>query len=423
VLRQREVDLDRLRELGTRSTSAFAGDQQWIFRRVESIAFEGSLIRRRISVDFAIPRGLPSTRRGMQRLFYVPLSVLTKSPPLLNFDLRVEDQQGHLLTTEGNAVIDDALMRAFLAELLGPARAACCEDAVHILTGPCSPEESQQTYDQIERFVGNAEPLELRRSILRLAHSLRRSYVLWVPVVGNAGERHIAYFSYDQLYDRYSGLGRRVIRTLAWGGGDEYVEVPHVGQYGSYHIDVRPPPGLRVEDADLYFVYERPEPGQPSPQPPPVETQIADECAHLYAVGERPGSALLRVRMMPNWRGFLAGAWMAAVGIAALLTAFWRWADQLTKDPTAAVTVLVIVPALLGVVALRPTAHPRVFARLYGVQLLLYVSGALSVLSALVAIRYEHLVEPTRALWRDAAYGSYLVLGAVTVSLLRAVRR
>ena len=359
----------------------------------------------------------------MHRLFYVPLSVLAKSPPLLTFDLRVEGQYGHLLTTEGNAVMDEALVRALLSELLGSVQAACCDDAVHTLTGPATPADAQRAYEEIERAASGAGSPELRRSVLRLAHSLRRSYILWVPVIGDAGERHIAYFGYDQLYETYSGLGRRLVRTLAWGGGDEYVEVPHVGQYGSYHINMRPPPGLRMEEADLYFVYERPQPGQPYPEPPPVDTQIDDDCVHLYAVGARPGSALLQVRMMPNWRGFLAGAWMAALGIAALLTAFWRWAPHLTQDPVASVAVLVIVPTLLGVIALRPTTHPRVFARLFGVQALLYVSGGLSIFSALVAIRYEKSVEPTQAIWRDAAYGAYLVLAVVTISLVRAIRR
>jgi hypothetical protein len=422
LLPQHEVDLDRLRELGARSTAAFLPEQPWLFRRVESISFIGSaVLRRKVSVDYWIPRGLPSTRRTSGLLFYVPLSVLSKWPPLLSFDLRTDHQPGHLLTAEGNGEMDAALLKALIRDHFGPERALGCEGAAHKLA-TLRTSDAWQAYSEISSFLEDAEPEDARQHVLRIAHSMARARILWVPVVGHAGDRHVAHFSYDVRFGTAQAAFRiRAARTLSWGGGDEYLEVPHVGQSGSYHIDVQAPEGLQVIDTSLYFLYDRPQHGEELPPSPIVNTQEIGERAHVYTTSHRPGSALLRVRMMPGWRGFIGAAWMMALGIAGLLTAFWRWSSAMTMDPTSSVALLVIVPAVLGVITLRPRTHPRTFDRLVGVQLLLFLSGSLSIFSALVAIRFEKRLEPTRALWRDAAYGSYLVFILISFSLLIAV--
>jgi hypothetical protein len=337
----------------------------------------------------------------------------------------VGHESAHLLTTVGNSVIDEAVLSSLVSQLVGPHQAFCCRDAIHTLAGPASPEDADTAYAEIERCLAHAPAGSSHRVAQRLAYALRRAYILWVPVIGHEGDRQIAHIDYVERFQtrRRSRAMLRAARTLAWGGGDEYVTIPHVGQHGSYHIDVETTPGLRMEDADLYFLYEEPRDGEPSPEIPEVDVQITDERAHLYTVAERPGSAVARVRMMPTWRGFLAGAFIAALGIAALLTAFWRWAPELVHDPTSSVAILVIVPALLGLIALRPTAHPLVFSRLFGVQLLMYLAGTLSVFSALVAIRYAHQVGPAHALWRDCAVASYVVLAMVGFGFARAARR
>jgi hypothetical protein len=90
-------------------------------------------------------------------------------------------------------------------------------------------------------------------------------------------------------------------------------------------------------------------------------------------------------------------------------------------DATSSVAILLIVPAVLGLIALRPAVHPRTLDRLVGVQLLLFGSGSLSIFAAFVAVRYEKHLEPTRALWRDAAYGSYTILLMLTITLVVAL--
>jgi hypothetical protein len=354
-------------------------------------------------------------------LFYVPLSVLAKWPPLLDFDLDINGQPAHLLTAVANGAMDQALLNSLLDNLVGSDRAACCTGAVHDLATSRSPTPAAiAAYEAIRTSISDAQPEEVKRNVLRIASAMQTAYILWVPAFGTVGDRYVAHFAYDYEFKRTARLRTRAVRTLAWGGEDEYLVMGHVGLSGSYHIDVEAPPDLAVTDSDLYFIFDRPGDGNGVPQPPPVYTQQVGSRAHVYTSGERTDDALLRVRLTPTRRGFLAGAWIAALGIAALLTAFWRWSDELSNDPTSSVAVLVIVPGILGLIALRPRTHPWTFDRLIGVQLLLFLSGALSVTAALVAIRYGYSAEPARALWRDAAYGAYLVLLMVSVSLWRA---
>ena len=421
LLPQHHVDLDRLRELGANSTAAFLPDQWWLFRRVEYVSFIGALgLRRKISVDFEIPSGLPSTRRRSGPLVYVPLSVLTKWPPLLSFDLTVDDQPGHLLTASGNGEMDAALLDALIARCLGSHHSFCCRSASHALATRRG-SEAWAAYDQLRGLLENAEPEDLRRQVLRIAHSMAQSQHLWVPVTGYAGDRHVAHFSYDVRYATSERFPIRAARTLAWGGGNEWLEIPHVGQTGSYHIDVEAPEGLLVMDTSVYFLYDKSRYGDETPDPPEVEIQQVGERTHIYTPSERPGSAFLVVRMMPRWRGFIGAAWLMAIGIAALLTAFWRWAPYLSQDATSSVAILVIAPAVLGVITLRSGVHPRTLDRLIGVQLLLFASASLSVFAALVAIRWEKHVEPTRAIWRDLGYGSYVIVIMIGISVVVAM--
>ncbi|MGO9955663.1 MAG: hypothetical protein ACLP50_06700 [Solirubrobacteraceae bacterium] len=339
---------------------------------------------------------------------------------MLSFDLNVDGQPGHLLTMQGNGEMDAALLQALITDLLGPRWAFCCSDAAHVLAVSRGA-DAWRAYDQLSAFLEDAEPEEARRRTLEVAQSMTRSYVLWVPVMGRPGDRQVAHFSYEIGYEKSSSVRIRTLRTLSWGGGDEYLQVPHVGQSGSYHIDVQAPDGLYVMDTSVYFVYGRPEHGESVPEAPEANVQQIGERAHIYTAGRRPGTALIRVRMMPRWRGFIGASWMTALGIAGLLTAFWRWSAAMTQDPTSSVAILVIVPAVLGAITLRPSVHPKTLDRLFGVQLLLFASGSLSVFSALVGVRFEKQLEPTRALWRDAAYGSYVVLIMISISLLVAL--
>src|ERR1700758_5611029 len=74
--------------VGRASATAYAAHEEWLYRRVETIEFIGRhSVKRSISVDFEVPSRLPSLRdRAPKGTSLVPISVLHKWPPLMDFD-------------------------------------------------------------------------------------------------------------------------------------------------------------------------------------------------------------------------------------------------------------------------------------------------------------------------------------------------
>ena len=75
--------------VGRDTAAAYLAHEEWLYRRVETVEFiDRHSVRRSISVDFEIPRGLPCLHdRASQGSVLVPISVLHKWPPLMGFNL------------------------------------------------------------------------------------------------------------------------------------------------------------------------------------------------------------------------------------------------------------------------------------------------------------------------------------------------
>src|SRR4051794_436160 len=96
---------------------AVANPLDWIHRRVESISFTERLtVQRRISVDFTIKEQFSPFIAGRDSehpsLYFLPIALLRKWPPLMQLDLRTaEGDPIPLLTTGKNREIDAAVLR------------------------------------------------------------------------------------------------------------------------------------------------------------------------------------------------------------------------------------------------------------------------------------------------------------------------
>ena len=101
-------------EIGKDSAAEFADRTRWLYRRVESIEFvDDSAAKRRVSVDFEIPRGLPSPgTRAAPNTWLVPISVFPKWPPLMGFSMiGSEEHPVSLYTRATNKQLDLGLVR------------------------------------------------------------------------------------------------------------------------------------------------------------------------------------------------------------------------------------------------------------------------------------------------------------------------
>jgi len=293
--------------IGRQSADAYSSHRRWLSRRVETIELVGmSSVRRTIGVDFEVPKGLPKLRGlAAKGTVLVPITVLQKWPPLMDFSLT--DPQGHpmslyLRTTVRSldfgllvGMADRTLalgeskrkqaswdLRREEARRLGlpePERlspdlrrrlAALIKDP---LPEQMAVEEGVNALgDELEGWLRQALLKERRRGEKRIASEIEAtvdlaarlagSAILWAPVKGSPGTDRIITFSYLSSYSmgkvdvprervprrrarrtRLLDWGKRLLIAMSW--REKVVSIPliHAGRQVRYHLDVRSPEG------------------------------------------------------------------------------------------------------------------------------------------------------------------------------------
>lgn len=423
-----------------RALTLFWDRERWIKRRVERIAFvDNTLARRRISFDFMVPHvdlAPPAHEHALEAddearygevlktdEVYLPLSVLRKWPPVLNFDLRdAQDRPIPLVSKVASNQLDEGL-------LLGAAQRALPQVSEHtermlhnivhgegriarrafVVLREAIHEAAQESPDRFD-------PESVGR-LLDLAGALIGSTLLWVRVQGPAGERRIVKMAYDEPVRRRLVAWRGVLTALSFNSHVVDFDVPHIGDAGSYHLEVDAPPGLQVVRARLVL---NDDPLPPSrlrwardrfdrwmrgaeqriavalgTREPHVyiatrrrHAEILTSRVHIYSSEDRPrafGGAF--VAFLPARSGVLTANLLIAGFVAAVMTAFNFAATDIlaSKDARAvgpSVGFLLLAPGLLTYAALRPAEHPFVSKVLTGTRLLALVATALPLLAA-----------------------------------------
>lgn len=295
----------------------------WIHRRVEQITFPmptDRVYRRKMSIDFTIPPVTPIKEDGHSR-YYVPLSLLSRWPPLLRIDLRGVDG-----------------------------------DPVPLLT----------------RRQGGPEG-RLRRPL----HGARSA-----------------------LVSEAFGLSPFEIDF----------EAPHIGGSGSYHLAVSVPPPLLISDAAVVIDAPRTADGYPE------ETEVIAACtskdgeeqchtpegvlnlyahasardARFYVSGPRTGSTgQVRIATIVQGSGLIRPGAFASIAITALIAAVALQLGSVMEEKEPAVTTLLIAPALLAYLIVRPGDHAVVGQFVSALRRTLVVLGGLP-LAAATALSITH---------------------------------
>ena len=301
--------------VGWDTADAYSRNQQWLSRRVEAIEFVGRRsVKRSISVDFEVPKGLPSlTGLVAEDTVLVPISVLQKWPPLMDFELTDPDGNPlslYLRTTarkldfglllgmadrtlalgeskRGRATWEmrrklaryyrlprpqrlDPSLRARLASLIRdhfPSRTEVSE-AVNELGKDLEARLRDALWR--ERHQGKDRIATEIAATIDLAARLAGSSILWVPVKGTPGTDRIIRFSYLSAYgasttepleengerarptrrSRMGDRGKRVLIGCSWRQRTLQIPLLHAGRHVRYHLDVRASEGC-VELVDI----------------------------------------------------------------------------------------------------------------------------------------------------------------------------
>jgi hypothetical protein len=199
-------------------------------------------------------------------------------------------------------------------------------------------------------------------------------------------------------------------------------EVPHLGDTSSYHCNVVAPAPLEVVRAELKLE-ERPDPeigpqlpGQvrhhvDSTTPRPRSDAIdlfaghAESQAKFYAAGDRTGlQGNLWVAVLIQSQGLLRGALGVGLASVVILAALTVFLHKALRYPEAAVAVLLISPAILGYLSLRPQEEALAGGFLVGLRRVIMLSGVPPVLAATTIALSEGHSTPL----------IYLILGVMT---------
>lgn len=99
---------------------------------------------------------------------------------------------------------------------------------------------------------------------------------------------------------------------------------------------------------------------------------------------------------------------------------FWRSQIDIPANTDAAVSVLILIPALIGYIVIRPTDPPLTRQFLLGVQLLALAAGAVPLVMAVLLLRYGGEPHCLTKAWLGPLIASWVLAGCLAVSWLRA---
>jgi hypothetical protein len=445
-----------LEQIGRLGASTLGPDPAWLRRHVETVTLQSlTSARRQLTIDVVLPEleGCSFPWRDGDRLFYLPIALMLKRPPASNLDMR--DEQGRslpVLNRLENASVTHTALMTLLAKMFGSELADAVSPFLHQAVFATDRDFAKaHVVFAITRMAAIKPDVQTHAdwawlvSFLALlsAHSLS-----WLGLAGLPGERRVVKFVYDIEMEIPKPIRRRarwvsrsvraegadgsyVVYYADWDPGDGYphgfptrmlrrfvtviggaayhvpIETPYIRNTPSYHLQVTAPEGLETRRIELLATLcdadgERAD---------PVDATTPD-CAHLYfseAKVRSMGKAIVSIRV--GRRGLLSYSLAACVVIALMLWEFatHRATVDVPGDNSALVAVLLLVPTLMLVFAIRPGEHLLATKLLSGARAILAVQALLCVAAAGELVGLRPLHRSLGTLWRwDAELATVL---------------
>jgi hypothetical protein len=469
--------------VGKNSSAAFANRKDWLFRRVESVAFVGRRsVRRCVSVDFEIPKGLPGLReRGRPGDHLVPISVFQKWPPLMEFSLYGPDGlPASLYTRATNKQIDFGLLKGMIELTLAKATQPLdgsptlpdeLDEELALLVAQDQPHPVDVEYaayrleSELKRLLADTLATasqdrfdEVQGQIVEtvdLAARLSNYSVLWIPVAGTPGTDRIAKFSYIDVFRMGTPWWRRFLTACSWLERSLSIQLPHAGRHTRYHLDVEGLsdgveligaraigfPSAARETAGTAGQGERQhttdsavarDSDRQDPTPGDVigksSSQIVDRNAHIYLSHRAAPShrIVLQLKLAATRSSFISGCVIASIAIAVLLSVTFVELPAAADHLEPIVVLLAAVPVVLGYVLVRPGERLLERYHIVGVRAMAMLSGAMPILGALTLVLTRNSdqdnalpdVRLAKLVWGGLLMTSWILVVGLVVSWL-----
>ncbi|WP_147447748.1 hypothetical protein [Solirubrobacter pauli] len=376
-----------VRELAAAAAPLFWDRETFVRRRVEQLELlDFNIARRRISVDFEVP---DFGAEDGEELSYLPLSVLRNWPPVLAFDLRDEWGAVVPLLSKGTTnLLDERVLTGVAEYALGAEVHEHVAELLHSIVhgeGDTSRHALRVLSLALQEYLAaREEPIDPEpfRRLIDLATIFVDSTLLWIDVRGQSGTRRVVKVAYDVPVKARLAPLRSLLTTLGLRSVLVGIDVPHVSDAGSYHLEMNAPPGLEVVAGALVLDSDPAPPGLPSRvrqraarilsiledrlaitlgrrDPRPVlhlqrrDVQLLTGRVHYYISGPRRRSTgVATVLLLPERRRLLAGALVTGL-VACILTAYRDLAPSIVASDAGgvldgAVAFLLLTPAFLA---------------------------------------------------------------------------
>lgn len=411
-------------DLGYGMVSLLANPKLWVRRRVETIHFPGEeQIRRSVSVDFdmdQVSRVLTRTTGTV----VVPLALLAKRPLAL---LDVVDEFGAALpvlsTAENGFVAYSTLAAAASMALRRPLRSDLpteCLDALERIASAPS-DVAQDMLDGIARSDAHLwRTLWLDPFFRKLAKDLASNFLLLTPVQESRTELLRRIFKYSFAIEVAEPANRATANWIHIAYELFLIQLPSIADAASYHIQIIPPPGLKVGLIDLYI-------GEPR-----STGVVVTRGSHIGGIGHvhsattmsaSSGSALIELKASP--RGILFTCCVTSTIITSLLATIAALPGPklaaLDAGVNPVLALLLTLPALIAVYFVS-TGEPSLVTRILRKARLLLFASAMSAFIVSLAFALDITQLAQRATVSSAAALSLLCTLPLLISWLRNIR-
>jgi hypothetical protein len=406
-------------------------DSSWVHRRVQRISYlEPGLQKMQVSIDFTVPDGAGT---------HVPISVLPKWPPLYRLDFRCPDGTSvPLLTSEENGDADHALLEA-LVNAISPSSLADEEFRTALRSLACGPETDLAPVHRrfVEGLKATGFDADAER-LIEIGALLTDTTLLWYPISDlTPGTRLVCKLHYLIRSETADSLWQRLGRSLSWIQPAEYIRLWHAGADANFHVDVEVPQMLTIRQAEPRFLRLVParfknasatasdddtKIAERKGVRPDQHVDISGGLAHLYVSGRRPLALDLCVRFAPTRPGMVFSAFTSTLLIALLATFFYKWRHwaALSENVDATVAILILAPALIGYLVVRPSDHPLARRYIVGIQVVSTIAAAVPLTMAVLLIRYAGDPSCLHRTWHVAMYVAWVFVAVLALGLLGA---
>jgi hypothetical protein len=422
---------------GLRMLRLITSSSAWVIRRVEHVAFlDERTVRRRVSIDYEAPSHAVAFRRpDGQEVRVLPFAIMRRKS-LINFDFRDNDGRAtSLLGLRQNQALTYAVVHAWAAATLhSKFPAEPLEPNVRGFLDDVVAGDQTELWRAFKR-MWDAEPSSQLGALGKdpqfrvVLDRLANDFVLFGLHEGQAGERRIIKFSYEEPLTLRYAEPRYRIRTPDGEGGRERGEerylsgwsrvalfaamgfsptrikfpVPAAELASSFHFEISAPPEVSIIKSALLAGHTQPEP-LPETEAAATDTASPDQQSTLMRdrVRRRPSFDVIRggyptvdlhVADVPYGSRSRAqveveasaSGWFATAAFSSwLASGILGFAAFAKPEPGVESTLLMSFAAGLAVLLVRQDPHRLVTRLLSKVRLLATFTAVLALAAAAI---------------------------------------